>query len=112
MALADVGGFKRDTVTGALAVTGGGGLQAARADCGALGVSATADITVNWPVPFADTNYTVTVSLVEVGGPTANVDAIRQVLTKTASGITVRVSGGTTGYAAGGLFVHAIAVHD
>jgi len=87
-------------------------VQARAVDCGAIGVSGTVDIAVNWPAAYPDTNYTVVTDIVEVGGPTANNSAKRQVLTKTATGITVRITAGSTGYSAGQLFLHAIAVHD
>jgi hypothetical protein len=87
-------------------------VQAGTVDCGAIGASGSADVALTWPAPFADTNYTVVTDIVEVGGPTANNSAKRQMLTKTAAGITVRVAAGTVGYSAGALFLHAIAVHD
>jgi hypothetical protein len=90
-------------------------IQAARVDIGALtGAQSPVDITLTWPVPFADTNYTVTTDIVETAGPSAGtqLDAKRQVLTKTAAGISVRMSNGSGAYSAGQLFLHAIAVHD
>jgi hypothetical protein len=87
-------------------------IRAARVNCGPFTASQSKDIALNWPIPFADTNYTVVATAVEVGGPTANSDAVRQVLTVTAAGITVRVASGATGYADGALFLHAVAVHD
>ena len=106
-------GFMRDDSTGALVVSNSPNIQVARVNCGAMSPTTTIDVAVAWPVAFADTNYTVVATLVEEsGGPSANADALRQIVSKTASGVTVRVADGTTGYSSGQLFVHAIAIHD
>lgn len=111
MATTDVAGFKRDTVTGALAVTDPR-IQTLRVDAGVITASATVDIPITWPVPFADANYTVVAAIHDAAG-TANNSALRQLQgTKTASGISVRVAAGTAGYTAGQLFINAIAIHD
>lgn len=81
-------------------------------DCGVIAGNGSADVALSWPVPLPDANYVVVTDLVEVGGPTANVTLKRQVLTKTATGITVRVTAGSVGYSSGGLLLHAIGIHD
>lgn len=87
--------------------------KTARVDCGALATTTNKDVVVTWAVPFPDANYTVVAMMVDTVS-TANADALRQAVgAQTASGVTIRItSGTTTSYLAGQLFLHVIAVHD
>ena len=86
--------------------------QAVRVNAGAFTVSQTRDVTITWPTPFADANYTALAILVDAAS-TANANALRQIVgLPTASGFTVRVAAGTTGYSSGQLLIHAIGIHD
>lgn len=87
--------------------------QTVRVDCGTFTASQTKDIAVTWPVAFSDGNYTVSAVLVDTGS-TANANAIRQLVgAPTTTGCTIRVAGGTVGYASAGvLFLHVTAIHD
>jgi hypothetical protein len=87
-------------------------VQTVRVNLGVFTASQVKDITITWPFPFVDTNYTVACTLVEPSANTANSDAFRQVLTQTAASILVRIASGSTGYSDGQLFLHAIGWHD
>lgn len=87
--------------------------RTARVDVGVLAITSTKDVVVTWATPFNDTNYTVTAMLFDLAS-TANSDALRQAVgATTAAGVTIRVTSGTsTGYTAGQLILHVIAIHD
>lgn len=79
---------------------------------GVFTASQTRDITISWPVAFADTNYAATFAIHDAAG-TANNSAARQIQgAKTVNGITIRIAAGTAGYSSGQLLIDAIAVHD
>jgi len=86
--------------------------RTARVSGPAMSASTTADITVTWATPFADTNYTVAVNVQENLSTVANGVIVRQIRSKTADGIVVRVSNGSQVFAAGDITLHATATHD
>src|SRR3954447_11145259 len=88
-------------------------VQTVRLNAGIFTASQTKDVTLTWPSPYPDLNYTVVTDLVEnAGAGTANIDGKRQVISKSTTSIVVKVSAGTVGYADGECLIHAIAIHD
>lgn len=87
----------------------GGGFKHSRVTTGSVGTLASALVTITWATAFADTNYTVTVDVVEA--TTSNLSlSVVHIESKTAAAITVRVYNSSAGSLTGTL--NAIAVHD
>ncbi|MES2460591.1 MAG: hypothetical protein V4671_08395 [Armatimonadota bacterium] len=70
---------------------------------------ALSDVTVTWPKPFPDANYTATVSLMQMGVP-AGITIDCALVSQTAAGIVVRVK--NIGISAQAPVLHAMALHD
>lgn len=82
-------------------------LQAARITTGSIPASSTVNVTLTWNTPFADANYTPTVSVLDSLG---NLEVI-DVISYNASQIVVAVHNNDAGGAHTGTLL-AIAVHD
>lgn len=86
--------------------------RAARAAVPALGVNAVADVTVTWPEPFDDANYTVTYAVEENISTGTTGPIVRQIRSRSAAGCVIRVSSAAQAYTAGQITLHVIAVAD
>ncbi len=83
------------------------GIKTARISTGAIPAVTVVDVTVTWSTAFPNTNYTVSVAVVEPGaGDTIRVLKIVSVL---AGSVTFRVNNPTTAPITGTLHVVAIA---
>lgn len=85
-----------------------GKIRTKRVTTGSVAGAGEATVAVTWDSPFADTDYTATVSVVD--SSTIGVQ-VERILTQTASALTVRVHnedaiGAHTGT------LHAVAIHD
>lgn len=85
------------------------GVRSARVRIPSVEAGKSALVTVTWPAPFADANYTVTASTFVTGLP-AQALSVLYIESATASQAKVRVQNNAAVAAAGDL--HAIAVHD
>lgn len=85
--------------------------KAQRVATGAVAAVTAVDVTVTWTLPFADTAYTVTVSIEETAGGVGNSLQVRRIKSKTASAVVVQVFNNEAVTARSGT-LHAIAVHD
>lgn len=90
----------------------GSRIQAVRVNMGAITVGATADVTVTWPVPFADANYTVTATAQDNVGTTTAGTLTRKIISQTAAAVVIRVSDTSTAILDGQAFLHVHAIHD
>lgn len=84
------------------------GLESQRVTTGSVAATSAADVTVTWDTAFADTNYTVTASVVETTAGTTL--RVLKVLAQAAGSVTVRVYNDSAGAVTG--TVHAIAIAD
>lgn len=100
-----------DNLSVSTGVSDGGGLKHKRVTTGSVAAGNTAEITVTWDTPFADTNYTVTASVV-VANPGNAVPFLEIVhIDDIAAGsLNVRVVNGSAGALTG--TVQVIAIHD
>lgn len=83
-------------------------IRAVITSVGSLAAAAGSSVTVTWPSPYADANYTATVSASNNANTVANYRA--QIKVKAASTLTVRAQNDDAG--AQTCSIHAIAVHD
>lgn len=81
--------------------------KAQRVATGSIAASSSADVTLTWAVAFADTSYTVTVSVVE-SSASLEIVAIK---TQNAGSIVVTIKNNDAGGAHTGV-LHSIAFHD
>ncbi len=84
-------------------------LKSQRTTTGSISGGGTALVTVTWPAPFADTNYTVVASIVDVTAAVASLSIVH-VESIAASAIMVRVANAAVGALTG--TVQALALHD
>jgi hypothetical protein len=101
------------THTGTTTLTGGVASDAAgfkhKRVAATVAASSNALVTVTWPTAFADTNYTVTCSVVDPTASTSSA-AVVHIESISASSVTVRINNTSTSAYTG--TVHIIAVHD
>lgn len=76
-----------------------------------LAVNATTDITITWPKPFVDTNYTVVRDYEIPGAYTTGNITMRRILTKTATQLTFRVQNSSLTDTPT-VIMHLVAFHD
>lgn len=90
-------------------VTSGSGMQHVRgASCTtAVGINASCDTVITWPVAFADTNYTATATL---DSPSGGLVFVLNTKTKTTTSITVTLVTLTAAASSG--TINAIGMHD
>lgn len=116
---APVGSLYRDTTNGVAYIkqTGVGNTgwvvmtpvqKAARGTTGSIAANTSVDVTINWPVAFADTNYTV-VAQVENNVQTGL--RILRIRSKTVAGVTFRVINDDIVNPQTGT-IHMIGIHD
>ena len=84
-------------------------VRTARVSTGSIAGAAQVSVTFNWPTPFADSNYTVSVSVVEA--QVSNTLEVLKVVGLTPSAVEVRVINNDAVTARTGT-LHAIAIHD
>lgn len=97
------------------APAGGGAsrvIQTKRVNPGAVSASGNVDVTVTWDTPFADTNYTVAAAVQEAVSSTTTGALARQVRSRTASQVVIRVSTGTTAITDGAAVLHVLGIAD
>lgn len=94
-------------VTAAASGAAGSITKAERVTTGSIAASTSSDVTLTWSVAFADTNYTVTVSVVEA---TASLEIV-SIKTKNAGSVVVTIINNDAGGAHTGS-LNAIAFHD
>lgn len=85
------------------------GLQGGRITTGSIGAGASALVTYTWPIPFKDTNYTVTASVLNATAAAASLKVVH-VETVSATAVVVRVENTSAGALTGTL--NLIALHD
>jgi hypothetical protein len=87
----------------------GATLQTQRVSTGSLANGVAEIVTLTWPSAFADTSYTIGLSLARAGGAAAAASAY--ITSKSAAAITVQVVNNSGG-ANSAFTVEAIAIHD
>lgn len=87
----------------------GGRLKTKRATTGAVTNGSSSLVTVTWDTPFADTNYTTTVSVQDATAAAAALSVVH-IESQTAANVVVRIANGAATPVTG--TVHAMAVHD
>ncbi len=90
---------------------GRGQFQAARTALQSFPAASVTAVTLTWPTPFVDSNYTVITQVIDDDGAGQLVGASTSAPQKTATGITVIVENVDPSNAHEG-HVEAIAVHD
>lgn len=82
-------------------------IQAARVSTGSVGASSQAEVSVSFPQPFTDTNYTV-MAVVEEATAATDTLKVLKVVSKSTSGCVVRVQNVNASARTGTLHVLAI----
>lgn len=95
-------------VVGGGVTPSGSGLKHVRTNL-TVGATTSALVTVTWPAPFADANYTVTASVVDSTASTVSL-SVTHIETIAAGSVVVRVANTSAGSLNGVL--HVIAMHD
>lgn len=84
-------------------------MRSLRVTTGSVAGGGSVDVTVTWPTPFADSNYTAVASIEE--GTAGDSLRVRKVVSRAAGSVTVLVANSDALNARTGI-VHVIAIHD